>query len=577
MQFWLMVVVWLGLSGLCGAQETAPLPEPVTHASGGLKAVDWTIIGLYGCSAIFLGWWYGRSQKSTQEYFVGSGQMNPLLIGVSLFATLLSTITYLSMPGETAGKGPVVLITALAYPAVFLTVGYWLLPVYMRHRVTSAYELLEKKLGLSIRLLGASMFLALRLVWMSLLVFLTAKAIVLMIDPTDEMGRQGKDLVPIVAAITGTVAVIYTSIGGLRAVVITDLMQTILLYGGALLVLLVVTYDFGGFGWFPTTWQPNWDEQPVFSLDPKVRITMVGSLVSMFLWSVCTAGGDQTSVQRFMATTDARAARRALGVQMTVSFVVNLTLGLVGFALLAYFQSGADRLPGGMSVERNADQLFPHFVAWHLPIGISGLVVAGMFAAAMSSLDSGVNSITAVITTDFLDRFGLRPQTERNHVRVTRLLAFSIGFTAVIGSTFMKYVPGNIMAMTQKTSNLLTTPIFCLFVFALFIPFARPIGVWAGAICGTATAAFIAFSGPLVLLLAKWGIDPAFLNTTLEETYNAETGAITDPITFQWIPPLAIFVNLTVGCLVSLAVGGRSSTNNGRDSGQGSDSPSQNS
>ncbi len=532
----------------------AEVPAETHPLAGGLTAVDWTIIALYGVATLVMGWWYSRQQSSTQEYFVGDGNMNPLLIGVSLFATLLSTITYLSIPGETAGKGPFVLATVVAYPAVYLAVGYWLLPVYMRFRVTSAYELLEAKLGLSVRLLGAGMFLSLRLVWMSLLVYLTAKAIVAMIDPTAAATGREDQLIPMIAAMTGLVAVIYTSMGGLRAVVITDLFQTILLYGGAVLVLAVATWDLGGFVWVPTSWQSNWDQQPLFSFDPKVRVTLLGSMLTMFLWTVCTAGGDQTSIQRFMATTDVKAARRALAVQMSLSVLVNLTLGLVGFALLSYFRSGADRLPAGMSIERNADLLFPHFVAYHLPVGISGLVVAGMFAAAMSSLDSGVNSITAVIMSDFLDRFGLRPKTEKGHVRSAQVLAFTIGAIVVIGSAFMKHVPGNIMAVTQKTSNLLTTPIFCLFIFALYIPFSRPIGVWAGAICGTATAAFIAFSGPLVLLLHRWGIDPAWLNTTLEETYDSGTQTITDPISFQWIPPMAIAVNLIVGCVVSLCL-----------------------
>lgn len=514
---------------------------------------DWIIIAVYGAFTIGLGWWYSRRQTSTQEYFVGSGHMNPWLIGVSLFATLLSTITYLSIPGETAGKGPVYLSSLLVYPLVFLAVGYWLIPVYMRQRVTSAYELLEVRQGLSVRLLGACMFLSLRLVWMSLLVYLTSSAIVMMIDPQAAQTGRDQHLVPLVAAITGLVAVVYTSLGGLRAVVITDLMQTILLFGGALLVLAVATFDVGGFGWFPTTWQPHWDVQPLFSLDPRVRVTMVGSWITLFLWSVCTAGGDQTSVQRYMATTDAKAARRAVAVQMSISVAVNLTLGLVGFALLTYFQQSPGRLPDGLTLEKNADALFPVFVAFHLPVGISGLVVAGMFAAAMSSLDSGVNSITAVVMTDIFDRtLGFRPKTEKGHVRASQILAFVIGTIAVVGSSFMKFVPGNFTAMTQKTSNLLTTPIFCLFAFALFIPFARPIGVWIGAVCGTATAAAVAFSGPFLLLLARWGIDPDWCGVSMADLHDPVTGGIRDPISFQWIAPLAILVNLSTGCIASL-------------------------
>ena len=172
----------------------------------GLQAVDWAIVFLYAVSTITLGWWIGRRQKDPKEYFVGSGNMNPLLIGVSLFATLLSTISYLALPGESIGKGPIYLTNLVAYPFIFLIVGYVLLPVYMRQRVTSAYELLEMRLGLSLRLLGAFLFLLLRLFWMSLLVFLTAEAIVIMIG-VDESH------IPLIVLITGTIAITYTDFG----------------------------------------------------------------------------------------------------------------------------------------------------------------------------------------------------------------------------------------------------------------------------------------------------------------------------------------------------------------------------
>ncbi len=221
-------------------------PSESTESGGGLVAIDWAIISLYAVATIAMGWWYGRKHETTKEYFVGNGKMNPFLIGISLFATLLSTITYLSIPGETLGKGPVFLATMLGVPFVYWAVAYWLLPVYMRHRVTSAYELLEAKLGLSVRLLGAMMFLSLRLVWMSLLVYLMAKVIVVMADPAAEATGRDQYLVPLVAAVTGIVAVIYTTLGGLRAVVITDLFQSILLFGGALLSPAMTSADWAG-------------------------------------------------------------------------------------------------------------------------------------------------------------------------------------------------------------------------------------------------------------------------------------------------------------------------------------------
>lgn len=515
---------WLPLLALLFpalAQAAEPAAGSSTPSAGGLQPIDWFIIAVYAGSTLFLGWWFGRKQKNTKEYFVGSGAMNPLLIGVSLFATLLSTISYMSIPGESLGKGPGYLTNLIAYPAIFFIVGYVLLPIYMKQRVTSAYELLEDRLGISVRLLGATLFLVLRLFWMSLLVYLTAKAISIMI------GVDAK-YIPLIVLITGAFAITYTSLGGLKAVVITDLMQTILLYGGALLVIGTITVKMGGFHWFPTEWQTNiWDSQPVFSLDPSTRVTIVGSIISVLIWYTCTSGGDQVSIQRFMATKDAASARKAIGMQLLVGGIVGITLGFVGFAMLGYFQANPDLLPEGMTLKENADKIFPHFIAFHLPPVVSGFVVAGLFAAAMSSIDSGVNSITAVVMTDFLDRFGKKPKTEQKHVRFARGLAFGIGAIVVLCSTMMEHVPGNITAVTNKTVNLLTVPIFLMFFFALFVPFANAAGVWIAVLCSVTTAALIAFSGPI------FGLNEQGL----------------DPVSFQWISPCALLVGISVGVI----------------------------
>ena len=497
-------------------------------APAGLQSIDWMIIAFYAAGTIGLGWYYGRRQTSTQEYFVGDRQMSPTLIGVSLFATLLSTITYLSSPGEMIGKGPAMGIAYMVtFPLTFFIVGYLVIPIYMRQRVTSAYELLEEKLGIGVRLLAAVMFLVLRLMWMSLLVYTAAAAMTVMLG-------VGEDAIPLIVLVTTIVSVTYTSLGGLRAVVITDLIQTILLLGGALLVIATVTMRMGGFGWYPSQWQPHWDHQPLLSFDPKTRVSVIGQVIRVTVWYVCTAGGDQTAIQRFMATGGVKAARKSFLMQLIVALAVSATLWHVGLSLMGYFQAHPDALPAGMTLADNADQIFPHYIAFDLPVGISGLVVAAMFAAAMSSIDSGVNSMTAVITVDFLERFDKQPKTQRGELLVAKLIAVAIGAIVVVGSAwFIGDVQGNFTAMTGKVSELMTAPIFALFFFARFVPFATPFGAAAGALCGVATATLIAFSGPI------FGMD-------------ISTGEELDPVSFMWVSPASLVVSLAVGTLASL-------------------------
>ena len=252
----------------------------------GLALVDWVIFLTYVSTIIFFGWLIGRRQTDSSQFFIANSKVSPLLIGASLFATLLSTISYLALPGETINKGPMHLTRLFAYPLIFFVVGYLLLPKLMAVRSISIYERVEERLGLRMRLFAATMFILLRIFWMCLLINLTSNALLVMIglDP---------GYLPFLIVIITVVALIYTSLGGIRAVMITDLIQTILLLVGGLAVLVLVSVRVEGFSWFPAHWQSQlWDEQPLFSLDLSTRVTFVGTVLTTFVWYVATQIGD---------------------------------------------------------------------------------------------------------------------------------------------------------------------------------------------------------------------------------------------------------------------------------------------
>ncbi len=526
---WIVLATTVSLGQVLGHAQ-AEASTAADFASSGLHWIDGVIIAVYALGMISLGWYYRRRQKSLNEYFVGNRTMNPGLIGISMFVTLFSTISFLATPGEVYGKGPFILTSSLSIPFYYLIVGYLIVPAYMRFRLISAYELLEQKRGLSVRLLGAILFIMLRLTWMSLLIHLSAQAMLLM------LGLE-QDQLPYVALVIGAVAIIYASFGGLRAVVITDFVQFCLLCGGALLVVITVTIRLGGFGWFPTEWNSSWDTQPLFSLDPNVRLTVFGSILGGTLWWVCTAGGDQTAVQRFMSVRNVRAARRSFLLNSAAGILVNLVLALVAFSLLGYFEARPDLLPPGLG----ADRVFPHYIVHHLPIGISGLVVSGLFAAAMSSVDSGVNSLTAVVVTDFVGRFRRRAVSEIGRVRLSQALALAIGLVVVLGSSFLVgNVPGNFLEIAQRTLHLYVGAIFLLFFLSLFVPFSTALGVIAGSLSALLSAASVAYWGTLNQMTIDLGWIPL-----------SERTGIVD-FSFQWILPVSLSVGLAAGCLVSL-------------------------
>lgn len=509
----------LALPGLTLAQETASQPA-LAPAPYGLVALDWIIIAAYGIGMLAIGVYYARRTHNREEYLLGGRNMRSSSVGLSLFATLFSTITYLALPGEMISKGPVILWSMMAIPIAYVIVGYLLIPRFMELRVTSAYEILEARLGVGLRLMAAVVFLATRTLWMALIIYVTAqKIIVTMMDLPPDTAAW---VTPIVAAVIGLLTVAYTSMGGLRAVVLSDVIQSFILLGGAFLAIVLISIEMGGVGaWWPRTWSPNWDHQPVFSLDPTVRVTVIGSILFMTVWWIGTAGSDQMAIQRYLATRDTKTARRVFLVTGLSNILITSLLACVGFALLAFFSTHSGTV-SAETMEKNADIVFPLYIIRHVPPGLTGLILAALLAAAMSSLSSGVNSACSVISVDFIDRFRKTPVADSDsaQVRRTRVISVASGLVGVAISLLMGQIKGmNIMEITVRTNHVFVAPLFVLFVLALFVPFATPVGAACGTLAGCVVAAVI---------------------------------ACTDTISFQWMSLAALFVSLLVAIPVSL-------------------------
>jgi len=485
---------------------------------------DWLVIGLYAAGMLAVGWYFARRTATTDDYLLGGRNMRPLGVGLSLFATLLSTITYLALPGEMIRYGPMILAVTCAYPFVYLIAGWFMIPFIMKLKITSAYEILETRLGLGVRMLGSAFFLAMRLLWMAVIIFATTDKVLVPLLGLDSSAT------PYICMILGVITVTYTSMGGLRAVVVTDVAQTLILFGGAVLTIVLITFQLrGAGGWWPSVWPHHWPE-PVWGYSSTARITFVGAMMAQFTWWVCTAGSDQMAIQRYLATRDAKTARTVLATSLVANGVVNFFLCAVGLALLAFFRTNPHLIPDGRTILGDSDTLFAQFVAFGLPIGISGLVVAGLLAAAMSSLSSGVNSSCSVITVDFIDRFRKGKGSETDHVKLAKYISVFVGIVVIVLSSGVGMVHGNLLEVAYKVVNLLTAPLFGLFFMAMFVRWATGPGTLVGAVFGLA----------VVIAVNYW-----------EEL----TG--TKGISFIWAMPLSLVVQIGVGMLASLVPIGR--------------------
>ena len=484
---------WIGLAG--GAYVPAALGGLPTGEDSrvGIAAIDWIVIAAYALGMIGVGWYCSRRATTTEDYLLGGRAMKPWAVGLSLFATLLSTLSYLAVPGEMIKHGPMIASQIVVFPFIILTVGWFLIPRIMKLNVTSAYEILEMRLGVWVRLLGALFFLSMRLMWMSVIIYATTSKVLIPILGWDE------STTPYACAVLGIITVVYTSMGGLRAVVITDVVQTFILLGGAALTIVLITVNLGGVAaWWPTEWDPNWDPLKIW-FDPGSRVTIAATFVSVFAWYVCTAGSDQMAIQRYLATRDAKAARSMFNTSMVCNALVLVLLSILGFALLAYFQAYPDRLAEGQTIAESADQLLPRFIVIGLPKGVSGLVVAALLAAAMSSLSSGINSSCSVITVDFVDRFRAANSPETDHVRLAKSVSWLVGVVVIALSFGAGMVSGNLLEVTYKVVNLLVAPLFVLFFMAMFVPWANSFGALLAGAASSAVAVGIAFHGLLGL------------------------------------------------------------------------------
>ncbi|NBR04987.1 MAG: sodium-coupled permease [Planctomycetes bacterium] len=489
-----------------------------------MHLMDWLVIFAYGALMLGVGVYYSLKNSSTEEYLLGGRRMSPIALGLSLFATLVSTLSYLGVPGEMISNGPMMVTQLAAHPLIFLIVGYGLIPFLMKQPVTSAYEILESKLGMSIRLAGAAVFLLLRIGWMATILFATSKVVLVPL-----LGLSSSTI-PWLCISLGLITALYSSWGGIKAVVMTDAIQSITMLLGAVVTLGVITYQMGGVGqWWPTQWPREWQE-PSWGFDPSQRVSFGILILSTTLWYVCTNGSDQMSIQRFLSTRDPSSARRTLLVAQITDVSVSLLLAITGVALLGFYTANPPEFAAGQNLKSMGDQLFPRFIMGQMSGGLSGLVLAAILSAAMSSLSSGVNSTCAVLEKDFLSLFPRFKVSDADAVTRLRYLSFIIMAIAVGLSMLNLFIDGNLVERCFKLINLLTAPLFVLFFLALFVPWANAAGAWMGLIASVVVAVLIVYSRDLNLPVV---------------------------ISFVWMLPGSLLAGISVGSLSSALVGNR--------------------
>ncbi len=437
-----------------------------------LSLFDWAVCIGYLAVVLGLGLWFSRDQHTNEDYFVGNKQMHWLPIGLSLFAGLFSSLSFVGLPAEAAYKDYHLYLAILFIPLVVVPIVWvWFLPLYFRIGATSCHAYIEQRFNRPLRLLASVLFMLYTIGWMGNM--LRAVGVILQaVLEINAMQTAG------VLVAVGLFATAYTTVGGVKAVVWTDALQAFALGGGMLLVLLLTLAKIDG-GWASMyklgAAHGRFDlAHTEFGFDAANLYGVIAFGVFVYLSGQAVTF---TAVQRYVSMPNIAAARRSLIVNGAMTGIVCLVFFLCGSAIFAFYQQldpavvqTGESLPNLYEQLRHVadepnqqDQLLPRFIMAELPYsGLMGLLLAGLFAAAMSSMDSGINSMTASVVCDW-------QRDEHHSLRQSRILCVLFGAVAVTLALVFYYSGGQVFPLIMKISGMFLGLLLGLFLLGMLV------------------------------------------------------------------------------------------------------------
>ncbi len=451
-------------------------------------AANWIVLVCYMGVLVGMGFWFSRRSRTVDDFFVAGKRVVWWAAGLSIFSTQLSAITFLSIPARAFSTNWTWLILNLTIPLMVPLIVFCFLPFYRRLNITSVYEYLEMRFSSGLRKLGSASFAVFQLCRMGIVILLPAMAL---------SAVTGWDVSWCIIAM-GVLSTLYTVLGGIEAVIWTDVLQTVVLLGGALAALLIIVGQVDG-GWgtiFQTASeqgkldmvQTEWD---FLKSRDTIWVIIIGGIFSQIL----AYGTDQAVVQRYLTTPTEKDAAKAIWTNGLLSIPASLLFFCVGTALYVYFQ----QQPAQLGPVANADQIFAHFIVHQMPAGLAGLVIAGVFAAAMSSLDSSMHSIATAVTTDFLSG----ATTDKTKLlRTAKWITFALGVLGTVSALIIAAQDNkNLWETLIAYIGLILGTLGGLFTLGIFTSRTASVHAWIGVIGTAAVLWYVKFQTEIHSLL----------------------------------------------------------------------------
>ncbi len=438
-----------------------------------MNILDWSIIIVYLMGMIGLSVFLGRKQSNQEDYYVGGRKLPWWAVGISTMATQTSAISFISVPAFVA-LAPLGGLTLLQYemsvPLAMIVVMAFLLPFFRKLELVSVYEYLEMRFGPSVRYLVSTVFLVSRALATGVGVY--AIAIVLSVCLGTPLWLN--------ILIIGIVTIIYDTIGGMAAVVYSDVIQMAILLIGVVLCIIYAANSVGGFGVIVTSF-------PAERCKTIDLSTFWGFLVGGFFLYISYYGTDQSQVQRELSAPSMDDTRRSLLFNGFARFPLTICYIIMGVAVGAVFVHFPD-LRESVPAD-HLDYLVPQFILLHIPTGVRALLFAAILAAAMSSLDSAINSLSASTMRDFVERG--RNLSERRILLLSRLTTALWGL-AITGFAFLVgNISSTVLEGINKIGSAFYGPILASFLIGVLSKRANATGIFVGVITGVGFNLFL--------------------------------------------------------------------------------------
>lgn len=383
-----------------GHRSSSVMAAALTPHKDRLGMLDYGVIGVYLGALVIVGAYFSRREKDTETFFLGGRKIPWWAVGLSIVGTSLSSITYLTIPAKSYATDWVFFLNQLGIVLIAPLIAAYYIPAFRATRIDTAYEYLEKRFNLAARMYGSLVFILFQAGRVSIVLYIPAIAL---------SASTGLDK-NLCIVLMGVLATAYTVMGGIEAVIWTDVIQTVVLLLGGFVALYLVVVNIEGdwTAWYGEAAAMDKLHMANWTWDPTVDAVWVCIIGSMFALAYPNTA-DQTIVQRFLTTKTDRDAKKAIWTHALMTVPNSLLFFGLGTALWLYFRHH----PAQLDPALGNDAIFPLFIVREFPIGLKGLIIAGIFAAAMSSLDSSINSVASVIVGDYYRRFSAHVSEKR--------------------------------------------------------------------------------------------------------------------------------------------------------------------